>query len=267
VLVVGGGPAGLKAAAVAAERGHVVTLVEAERWVGGQVRLAQRLPGRNEMGGAITNLEAEARRAGATIVTGVRADAAHVLASGAEVVLVATGAVPYQPPLEIMGSLPVLDAWDVIRSAPVPIGTVVVADWRCDWVGLGLATMLSTGGRRVILASSGYYAGQRIQQYVRDQMLVAARKARVEMLTTVKPFGADDTTVYLQDVLTGDAVIIEDAAALILATGHVPHGALLDELTAVAADGGFEVRGIGDVLAPRTIEEAVLDGLKAGVAV
>ena len=39
-----------------------VTLVEAERWVGGQVRLAQKLPGRNEMGGAITNLEGEARR-------------------------------------------------------------------------------------------------------------------------------------------------------------------------------------------------------------
>ena len=68
-------------------------------------------------------------------------------------------------------------------------GPVVVADWRCDWVGLGLATMLATGGREVLLASSGYVAGQRIQQYVRDQMTVAARKARVEMRTTVKPFG------------------------------------------------------------------------------
>jgi 2,4-dienoyl-CoA reductase-like NADH-dependent reductase (Old Yellow Enzyme family) len=268
VLVVGGGPAGLKAAAVAAERGHEVTLVEAERWVGGQVRLAQRLPGRNEMGGAITNLEGEARRAGATIVTGVRSDMAYVRESGADVVLVATGAVPYRPPLELAGSLPVLGAWDVIRGAEVPVGTVVVADWRCDWVGLGLATMLSTGGRRVVLASAGYYAGQRIQQYVRDQMLIAARRARVEMRATVRPFGADDTAVYLQDVLTGDAVIVEDAAALVLATGHVPNGSLLEELDAVAAaGGGFEVRGIGDVLAPRTIEEAVLDGLKAGVSI
>ena len=145
------------------------------------------------------------------------------------------------------------------------MGTVVVADWRCDWVGLGLATMLSTGGRRMVLASSGYFAGQRIQQYVRDQMTIAARKARVDMRSTLRPFGADDTTVYLQDVLTGEAVIVEDAVALVLATGHVPDGALLEELTAVsAAGGGFDVRGIGDVLGPRTIEEAVLDGLRAG---
>ena len=59
---------------------------------------------RDEMGGAITNLEAEARRAGVRIVTGVRADTAYVRASGAEVVLVATGAVPYRPPLELMGA-------------------------------------------------------------------------------------------------------------------------------------------------------------------
>ncbi|MEI7744183.1 MAG: NADH:flavin oxidoreductase, partial [Chloroflexota bacterium] len=211
VLVIGGGPAGLKAAAVAAERGHTVTLVEAERWVGGQVRLAQQLPGRSEIGGAITNLEGEARRAGVEIITGVRADVAHVRASGAEVVVVATGAVPYRPPLEIMGSPLVLDAWEVLRGAEVPAGNVVVADWRCDWVGLGVATMLSGNGRRVTLASSGYNAGQRIQQYVRDQMLMAAKRAHVTLLPMTRIFGADDGVVYLQDVMTEEAVVIEGA--------------------------------------------------------
>ena len=221
------------------------------------------------MGGAITNLEGEARRAGRhDRDRRTRVDAAYVRSAGADVVLVATGAVPYRPPLELMGTPLVLDAWEVLRGAEVPLGTVVVADWRCDWVGLGLATMLSTGGRRVVLASSGYFAGQRVQQYVRDQMTIAARKARVDMRSTLRPFGADDTTVYLQDVLTGEAVIVEDAVALVLATGHVPDGALLEELTAMAAaEGGLEVRGIGDVLGPRTIEEAVLDGLRAAVSI
>ena len=267
VLVIGGGPAGLKAAAVAAERGHRVTLVEAERRVGGQVRLAQLLPGRAEMGGAITNLEGEARRAGVRIVTGVRADVAYVRASGAEAVVVATGAVPYRPPLELAGSPVVLDAWDVIRGAEVPGGHVVIADWRCDWVGLGLATLLSTGGRRVTLASSGYTAGQRLQQYIRDTMIAAARRARVDIRPTLRPFGADESAVFLQDVLTSDAVVLEDASALVLAQGTVPDDALLVELEAAAGDGGFMVLGAGDVLTPRTIEEAVLEGLRAGVAI
>src|SRR6478735_3264523 len=57
VMVIGGGPGGLKAAAVAAERGHRVTPYEAASRVGGQVLLLERLPGRSEFGGAVTNLE------------------------------------------------------------------------------------------------------------------------------------------------------------------------------------------------------------------
>ena len=60
----GGGPGGLKAAAVAAERGHRVTLYEKERQLGGQALLAQLLPGRAEFGGIVTNLTREAERAG-----------------------------------------------------------------------------------------------------------------------------------------------------------------------------------------------------------
>ena len=84
VLVIGGGPAGLKAAAVAAERGHRVTLVEAERRVGGQVRLAQLLPGppRDRRGDHEPRGRGAPGRACASS-TGVRADVAYVRASGA----------------------------------------------------------------------------------------------------------------------------------------------------------------------------------------
>ena len=73
--------------------------------------------------------------------------------------------------------------------------------------------------------------------------------------------------MFLQDVLTSDAVIVEEASALVLAQGTVPDDALLLELEAAAADGSFRVIGAGDVLTPRTIEEAVLEGLRAGVAI
>jgi 2,4-dienoyl-CoA reductase-like NADH-dependent reductase (Old Yellow Enzyme family) len=268
VVVIGGGPGGLKAAAVAAERGHRVTLLEASRRVGGQVLLAQELPGRAEFGGAIGNLLGEAERAGVTIRTSVRADVDLVREAAPDVVIVATGALPYRPALEIVGSPVILDAWEVIRGVDVPDGHVVVADFRSDWIGLGVAEMLARSGRRTTLAVPGPMAGQRIQQYVRDLMTASARRARVEIHPTLRLYGAAQGAVFFQDVLTGDAVVVEDVATLVLAQGHAPDDALLGELEVAAERGaGFEVRAVGDCLTPRTIEEAVLEGMRVGIEV
>jgi hypothetical protein len=112
----------------------------------------------------------------------------------------------------------------------------------------------------------GYMPGQVIQQYVRDAMTGAVTRAGVQLIPLVRLFGYDGSAVFFQHVLTGDAVIVEDAAALVLAQGHDP----IDELlTALEAPGAFagEVHGIGDCLAPRTVEEAVLEGLKVASAI
>jgi 2,4-dienoyl-CoA reductase-like NADH-dependent reductase (Old Yellow Enzyme family)/thioredoxin reductase len=263
ILVVGGGPAGLKCAAVAAERGHRVTLVEATRRVGGQVLLAERLPDRAELGGVVTNLLGEAQRAGVEIVTGVRIDRAVVDARHPDVVVIATGARPRRPVLELTPEATVLDAWEVIDGVSLPDGRIVVADWRCDWIGLGVAIQLARAGHAVTLGSTGTIAGQRIQQYVRDAMLAAAERAHVERIPLVRIFGADRSAVYFQHVLTEEAVVVEDVAALVLALGHAPIDELVDDLSGWPG----EVHLIGDCLAPRTIEEAVLEGLKVGAAI
>jgi len=257
VLVVGGGPGGLKSAAVAAERGHRVTLVEAESRLGGQVLLAQEIPGRAEFGGAATNLQREAERAGVKMLMSTRADPALIGELDPDVVVIATGALPRVPELELMDSPTVLTAWEVLSGADVPAGRVVVADWRCDWIGLGVAIALAQRGNPVTLGVSGYHAGQRIQQYVRDAMIAEASRLGVETVPLVRPYGADGDTVYLQHVLTEEPVIVRDASALVLSQGHLP----VDDL-AIALDGApFEVHMVGDCLAPRTVEEAVLEGL------
>jgi len=266
VMVVGGGPGGLKAATVAAERGHRVTLYEAARRVGGQVLLAERLPGRAEFGGVVTNLAGEAERAGVRIVTGTAVDLDLIARDHPDVVIVATGAGPRRPPIELSGDPVVLDAWQVLRGAEIPEGRIVVADWRCDWIGLGIAEFLAERGRKVTLGVDGYMPGQRIQQYVRDAMTAALARAGVQVLPLVRLFGYDGSAVFFQHVLTDEAVIVEDVAALVLAQGHDP----VDELlTALATPGAFdgEVHAIGDCLAPRTVEEAVLEGLKVASAI
>ncbi|MFC9556395.1 FAD-dependent oxidoreductase [Rhodococcus sp. NPDC056960] len=265
VMVVGGGPAGMKAASVAAQRGHRVTLYEAAGRVGGQILLAERLPGRAEFGGAATNLHSELDRYGVIVKTRVRVDAALIAEQRPDHVIVATGATPYRPPLELDGDMPVLDAWDVIGTGggTIPKGEIVVADWRGDWTGLGVAELLAREGRKVTLCVNGYAAGENLQQFTRVAMLRAATEAKVRVVPHTRLFGADDDTVYLVNTLTGEPIILDGIDGLVLALGHRQNDTLLAALDAT----GIPHTGVGDSLAPRTVEEAVLDGLRAATAI
>jgi pyruvate/2-oxoglutarate dehydrogenase complex dihydrolipoamide dehydrogenase (E3) component len=175
-----------------------------------------------------------------------------------DAVIVATGARPRTVSLELTDAMPVVDAWQLLQGAELPPGRVVVTDWRSDWIGLGIALRLARAGHPVTLAVNAYQPGQLLQQYVRDDMVAAAYRAKVEIVPLVRPYGADEDSVYLQHLLTGDPVIIDDVTSLVLAQGHEPVDDLLSDLPRYAG----EIHAIGDCLAPRTVEEAVLEGLQ-----
>lgn len=262
IVVVGGGPGGLKAAAVAAERGHTVTLYEAATRLGGQVKLAQLLPGRAEFGGVVANLAGEAERAGARVVTGTHADAGLLRREHADAVVLATGARPRRLPFEIEGNPCVLDAWQVLTGDEPRDGAVAVVDWRCDWIGLGVAELLARRGRRVHLCVNGYMPGQLLQQYVRDTWLATIHRLGIDVMPLARLRGVDDDTVYLEHTASGELVELGGIAGVVLAQGHESVADLAEELE----DAPFEVHAIGDCLAPRTVEEAVLEGLEVAAS-
>ncbi|MHA1554292.1 MAG: FAD-dependent oxidoreductase, partial [Alphaproteobacteria bacterium] len=263
VVVVGGGPGGMKAAAVAAARGHAVTLYEASSRLGGQANLAQLLPGRSEFGGIVTNLQRELQRAGAKVETGIEIDHRRVHELDPDVVIVATGAVPRRPEIDRTDDAHVVDAWQVLTNEVTVGSDVVIADWRCDWIGMGLAEKLAGDGRRVRLAVNGIMPGQMIPQYVRDGWLGSLHRLGVEIIPYARLYGVDGDTVYLQQTTSGEAILCEGVNTLVTALGHQANNRLESDLT--GWDG--EVHVIGDCLAPRTAEEAVLEGLRAGFAV
>lgn len=262
VLVAGGGPAGMKAAAVAAQRGHDVTLCEATSQLGGQVNLAQLLPRRAEFGGASTNLQREMELAGVRVLRNTRVDRALVEQERPDLVIIATGAKPYWPHFEQGGELQVVDAWQVLRGEAKIGRSVLVADWRCDWIGPGIAERLVRDGHQVQLAVNGTHCGESLPLYVRDHLAGELHRLGVPITPYARLYGCDDSTVYLQHTASGEPMLFEDIDTLVLCQGHEPVDTLAAEL-----HGLVEYKRIGDCLAPRTAEEAIFEGLKAAWAI
>jgi 2,4-dienoyl-CoA reductase-like NADH-dependent reductase (Old Yellow Enzyme family)/thioredoxin reductase len=263
IMIAGGGPGGMKAAAVAAERGHDVTLYEMSERIGGQALLAQQLPTRAEFGGIITNLAHEMEKAGVKVVTRQKVTRRLVDQLKPDAVIVATGARPRSGEIEGVETGHVVNAWQVIKNE-VNVGTsVVIADWRCDWIGMGLAEKLARSGCRVRLAVDGYMPGQRIHQYVRDHWAGELHKLGVEVLPLTRLYGVDGETVYLQHATSGEAIVLEGVDTLVASLGHERVADLEAELEGYAG----EVHLIGDCLTPRTAEEAVFEGLKVAAEI
>lgn len=262
VLVVGGGPAGMKAAAVAAEAGHAVTLYERERRLGGQVLLAQLLPHRAEFGGLVTNLTREVERAGVTLHLGQTVTPALLAERQPDAVILASGSRPRLPELEVGEGIELLSAAQVVAGARPAGARVVIYDWLADWTGVGLAEKLAGEGCHVRLAVNGICPAAAIQNYVRDAAIARLHRLGVEMLPFLRLYGAEERTAYFLHTAAQEPVVLEEVDSLIVVYPNEP----ADELAAAARGLGLETHLIGDALSPRTAEEAVYEGLVAATA-
>jgi 2,4-dienoyl-CoA reductase (NADPH2) len=120
IAVVGAGPAGLSAATVAAERGHEVTLYDAGDSIGGQFRVAMRIPGKEEFAETIRYFERKLALTGVQLRLQQRVSREELLAAGYDEVIVATGVSVRMPRIEGIAHPKVLSYLDVLRGrAPV----------------------------------------------------------------------------------------------------------------------------------------------------
>jgi 2,4-dienoyl-CoA reductase-like NADH-dependent reductase (Old Yellow Enzyme family) len=262
VMVIGGGPAGLKAAAVAAERGHEVHLHEREAQTGGQARLAQLLPTRAEFGGIITNLTAEAERHGAVIHRRSAVTRELLAAERPDAVILATGSRPHMPPFEGEAAH-VVHVADILAGRATTGARVVVYDWMGDWAGSGIAERLAAEGAHVRLAVNHHCAAASIQTYVRFEIVARLHRLGVETHPWLRLYGGDGRTAYFIHTPSRQPVVMEDVDTLVLNTPNLQD----DGLAAVLEELRIAHRIVGDALSPRTAEEAVYEGMLAGLAV
>ena len=118
-------------------------------------------------------------------------------------------------------------------------------------------------GCHVRLAVNGVTAGQTIPQYARDVWLGKLHALGVAITPYARLFGVDEDSAYFQHTLSGEPIIFQETDTLVTALGHRAETQLADALQ----DCEVEMHLIGDCLSPRTVEEAVLEGLRLGARI
>ena len=268
VMVVGAGPAGLRAGAIAAARGHEVTVHERRAWPGGHLGEIAWLPTREGWDVAIEDLVAELERAGGELRLGSEVDRALVAEATPDLVLVATGstwdrdgATPGLPSgIDGGGALGLDAALVAAREDPASLGArVVIADEGGTYPPLGLAEALAAAGTRVIYLTAGGEIGTDTAFLLERQHLMPRLRALdIELLTDRAPRSFADGMVETVDLFGGEPTRIEGVDTLVLALGRSPR----DGLAATLADLAPEVRVVGDALVPRTTTAVIAEAEK-----
>ncbi len=271
VAVIGAGPAGLRAALTAAQRGHEVALFEREDAPGGQVNWITRAGTYREWGSIVDWLVAQGAKAGVDLRLGIEANAETLLAEGWDAFVVATGSQPVRHGWSAShpvhwgdgSTLPGAGQWNVITPREALFEEVEV--------GPSVVVYDDVGSRQAVVVAD-YMLERRHQVEIVTPLthvapdLSASRdlgsvqrdlRRRGAVFTPNHEIGEiDGDRVALVDVHTGEVTWREPADAVVLVLGNAAQDGLLHELGSAGAD----VHGIGDCLAPRRIFNAIWEG-------
>jgi NADPH-dependent 2,4-dienoyl-CoA reductase/sulfur reductase-like enzyme len=202
VLVVGAGLAGLEAARRTAFSGHHVTVCESRAWLGGQIRLAAMIPGRQEIGDILPWYEQQLKKHGVTVRLNTPVDAALLDALAPEVVFVATGSVPQVPQgmldsVSAAQNITMLMVDDVLEHGAECGKNILVVGG--DQIGLQAADYLSERGATVYVAEAHEHFAQKLAANDRWYLVGRAIEKKVRRFKNVQDIeiGADDSVVLV----------------------------------------------------------------------
>ena len=283
VLVAGGGPAGLEAARVCAERGHEVRLVEASGRLGGQVLLATEASWRRDLAGLVDWREQELERLGVDVRFHHYVEPEAVGEDDADVVIVATGGVPDLDWLD--GAAHCASVWDVLSGAVRPGEDVIVHDGTGRHAALTAAEKIRLAGSNVAffgldghLAMEMAYSEQVVWRRRTHEIGIEPRLDR--RLVRVERDGNRLRATFRNELT--DAVETHEADQIVVEHGTLPadelfrglrdrssnrgivdQGALLEGRPQPHAEGeGFRLFRIGDAVSSRNVHAAVLDAFR-----
>jgi 2,4-dienoyl-CoA reductase (NADPH2) len=283
ILIAGAGPAGCEFALTAALRGHRVVLCDKEDHIGGQVRWSAEVTHKHDFRYIFDYYRVVLPRSGVDVRRGVEVTPELVAREKPDLVVVATGALPFKPPIEAVERPNVLQAWDVLKGAVQTGAEVVVVGGGS--VGLETAIFLATKGtispeqlyfltlheaetpqalrelmvkgvKRVTVIEMAPRMAQDVGPSTRWVLLKELQLRDIAMVTqaTMKEIG--ENHVVYTDAQGNDVTIPADT--VVLAMGSRPEASLAKKLE----QAGVEVRVIGDAKKCGRIGHAIEDGFK-----
>ncbi|WP_404295330.1 dimethylglycine demethylation protein DgcA [Halomonas sp.] len=297
VVVVGGGPGGMEAARVAAERGHDVTLFEVAEALGGQITIAAQAPQRDQIAGITRWYQLELARLNVDLRLGTRADEATLLDLRPDIVVLATGGQPFlsqvpgwaysEDPAESL----VVSTWDVLSGKVAPGKNVLIFDAICEFSGVSAADYLADKGAKVEIVTDDIKPGAAVGGTTFPTYYRSLYEKEVIMTSDLalhKVYREGDSLVaVLENEYTGaleervvDQVVVEngvrpdEALYFALKAQSRNKGQLdLEALYAIQPQpclveergqegDGFLLFRLGDCTAPRNIHAAIYDALR-----
>ena len=285
VVVVGGGPGGLEAARICAERGHNVVLFEASDRLGGQINLAAKGMTRRQIWGVADWLINEVTNLNVDMRLNCYAEASDVTTENPDTIIIATGGWPDTP--DIPGNHLTTSSWDILGGEMRPTGEVMLFDEVGDQSALVCADVMSRANCKVALVTPDRMVAHDLGPTNSAMVLRDLAKQSVTFecfmdLQSIEQEG-NRKRVTLRHVLTGetstrtvDHIVVEHGTTPIDELyhnlksnarnhGQLDHKAMVAGQTPFAITnpaGTYDLARLGDAISSRNIHAAVYDALR-----
>jgi hypothetical protein len=286
IVVIGGGPAGMKAAETLARRGHRVSLFERNTRMGGQVLLAEQQPFHVEIYDVVDYLDRALRRLKVDVNLGVEITEDLLDEIEADAIIVATGSRPAlsqvavnpaitgqeptagldhfnSPALRDLDPQVLATVDEVLSGSREPGKRAVVIDGTGNWEGAGTAEYLANAGSEVWVVAGAFSVGSSLEAANRHLFYQRAAEKGIHTLTTTAFAGFSDGVVRLTNVYTGETTEVSGVDLVVPAVGRRSDEMLFLDWKKRA--GRRAMYRLGDCVAPRMLREVIREAYEFGM--